>query len=263
MPAIDTLWWELETRAEAFNKGLGDAKSAASAFSEFITAHPVAAVASLTAAFVVAALKAAEFADKIEVSMIRVANTMPSARGHIDGMRDALVDMSKTIPLSIEELAKGLERITALGTTGPGDALEKLRVAAQATVGTGGDLNETLTTLQRTMQAFNLPATQSARTMDTLMAAVQHGVPMQELETILARTSVVANQNGVSLDKVVAAVIALRQAGTPMRQIVAEFGAGMADVNKGVMGAEGLTGRLASRVTFLNGELKKIGRAHV
>lgn len=259
MPRIDVLWWELEARADKYVKGIADSQTITERFAQFIVDHPIAVMGALATAFVAAADKAVDFADRVEASMLRIGNVMPSAVGHLDEMKDALDQIGQKVPLSFDVLLKGMDQLARLGATNPQAAVQELGDAARLAAATGEDLNTVITLLQRSLQAFNIPASESGRVVNLLMQAVQHGVPLSELEPILARAGAVASQAGVSMDKVVAAIISMRLAGEPTRAIVAALAGGLANMSKGLEVTDVATGRLATRISFANGQIQLAG----
>jgi len=239
--------------------GIARAESSLKRLAATITKHPVAAAGALGSALVAAATQAAFFADKIQQSMMRVGTLIPTARGHLKAMERDLVAISQELPFSIGELAEGLARVGKLGARGPAEALQQLRVAAQAASATGEDLATTIDTLDQVMDAFGISAQDSGKAMDQLVAATQRGVPIADLATVLERAAATAHQAGVGLDQVVAATISMREAGVPTRQIVSAFSGGLGELRREGEQADGSMGRLASSVNFASGQLKLAG----
>lgn len=259
MPRIDVLWWELEARADKYVKGIADSQTVTSRFVDFIAGHPMAVMGALATAFIAVGEKATEMAGQVEDAMLRIGNIMPSAVGHLEDMKQALFDLAQQVPLSFQTLLSGMEQLARLGVSDPSAAVKELGEAARLAAATGTDLNTVITILQRSLQAFNIPVSESARVVDLLMNAVQHGVPLEELEPVMGRAAAIASQAGVTMDKLVAAIIAMRLAGEPTRAIVAALSGGLGELNKGVDGVQVGMGRMATTVQFVNGQIVLTG----
>lgn len=259
MPRIDAVWWDLELRTKGMDGAITRAESNLKRLASTILKHPVAAIGALGGALIAAAGQAAMFADKIQQSMTRVGNLIPTARGHLKAMERDLVSLSKEVPFSIGELAEGLERVGKQGARGPAEALKQLRVSAQAALATGESLGTTIDALDTIMDAFGISAQGSSKAMDLLVAATQRGLPFADLAQILEKAGASARQAGVGLDQVVAAAISMREAGVPVRQIVSAFTGGLGELRREGDAADGTLGRLASTITFAHGQLKLAG----
>lgn len=257
---LDALYYELDLKTRNFDQQIVRAESNLKRLATTILKHPVAATGALAGAFVGAAVQAAMFADKMHQSMLRATNTIPGATGLLKGMQRELIALSKEVPFSIDALHEGLERVGRGGVRGPAEALHQLRLASLGAVATGEeDLLPMIELLDSAMDAFDISAQGAGKAVDLFVAATKRGVPIEDLAQVIDRAGANAHQLGAGLDQVVAATIQMREAGAPVRQIIASFGAGLGEMRREGDLADGTMGRLATSVTFVNGQLKLAG----
>jgi TP901 family phage tail tape measure protein len=261
MPKIDELWWELDVRSQKLNEGVERAEQRLKKFVGFVKAHPIAVLGALGAAFALTGFAAAKFAEQIDRHLRRVDALIPKTTQGVDRMRQRLLELARTTPVPLEELAAGLEQVVAIGEKDPDKAFLKLATAAKLATASGTDLQSTIATLDNIMDAFGLSAEQSADVLDILVTAAQRGTPLAELTPILGQVGAQARAAGVDLGQVVAAINALTEGrGVTVRQAVGAIREAFGDLGDATEGTGRTQAALGIQLTVVEGKLRFAGR---
>lgn len=207
-----------------------------------------------------AGVKAAHFADDFDRSMIQAAALLPPVAGGAKGLRDRLEELGQVTPIALGDLAHGLLQVARSGAPSAAGAMDKLAASAKLARVSGIDLGAAVETLDKTMDAFDVPVTRAADVVDILATAGKHAVSLQELAPILERVGAQAQAAGIPLEQTVAAIVALVETGVPVKQAGAIFtqslGGMVAEGDDASMAAT----RLGVQLSVAGGQLHFSGR---
>ncbi|REE61447.1 TP901 family phage tail tape measure protein [Streptomyces sp. 3212.3] len=172
----------------------------------------------LRTGFILSAILGAGVAESIQLEK-RMANVMTISREinstTISGFTDQIVNLSKDLTQSTDQLADGLYQVVSTGFDGQ-DAMQILAVAAK---GASAGLTTTETSaraLLGVLKAYGLTAGDASDVMDIMFQTVNKGViSFEELAQQLGDVVPMAAAAGVNFDDLSSALAAITLAGVP------------------------------------------------
>lgn len=165
--------------------------------------------AALTTAIVSGVKSAAD----LQTSMSSIAALTDTPRSAIQGLTQDVIAMSREVPVSANELAKGLYFISSSGFQGA-EAMDILRSSAKAAAAGLGETKTIADAVTSAMNAYKLEGKDAARITDILTAAVREGKGEPDaLAGALGRVLPVAAAAGVSMEQVAASMATMTRTG--------------------------------------------------
>jgi TP901 family phage tail tape measure protein len=166
-------------------------------------------VALLGAGLVAAVGSAIQF----EASMRNVASIDQTVADNFEEVSQAVLDMSKHLPQSANELAKGLYNIAGSGFYGA-DALHILEVSATAASAGLTTTDTASKAVVASLNAYGLEASEAGRVSDALFSTVNYGViSFEALTTAVAHSVGNAARAGVSIEELGTALATMTLSG--------------------------------------------------
>lgn len=217
---IDSVYVELELKADEFKSGLESTKQKSAEWAAFIKKNPVAAVAALTAAFVAAGYAAARFAAEIDKSLRQVAASLPEVTSRMGELKEEVASLSKEFGLSQIEIAKAANAVAREGQAGYADLVSSLRAALVASEATGVDLQAIISGLDRTLDQFGISAAHSEEVLAKLFVTAQGKTSLDAMFDAMRRLAPVIDRTGLSFEVLTAAITNMIDRGYDMRKIV-------------------------------------------
>jgi TP901 family phage tail tape measure protein len=213
------LFYRIEAESRGLDAQLRGAERSFGRTADFIKAHPVAAAGALGVALLGAAVKATQAASAFEKSMAEISTLVDTTAVDMKQLSDGVLELFKSLPVeSLDDLTRGLYNVISAGVPAA-DALDFLRVAAEASVGGVTDVNTAVDGLTTAVNAFasrGLTATDAA---DAFFVAVKAGkTTFAEISAGIGQTASLANSLGVSLDDLLANMVALTKGGVSTSQ---------------------------------------------
>lgn len=222
---------------EANTKGLqGEMERAERSFGrigDFIRKNPVAAIVSLGAAAGAAALKLASMAADFEEHVAALSVTLSGTDTDIRGLANGVLELYKNMPVkSLDELAAGLNNIVAAGIPA-GDALDVLKVAAEAAIGGVASTDTVVKGLTTTINAFATQGVTAQEAADAFFVAVREGdATFEEFAGSIGRVAGTAAGFGVTLDDLVGTTAALTLGGIKTDEAMTALSAVFSNIAK-------------------------------
>lgn len=131
----------------------------------------------------------------------------------IKAMSVSVLDLSKQLPVSAQDLANALYPIASHGYTGAA-ALEVLDASARAAAAGLSTTETAATIIGSVLNAYGQSADGAAAASDALLTTVQHGVlTFDTLASTLSQTIGIASTAGISINEVGAAIDTMTRAG--------------------------------------------------
>jgi phage-related minor tail protein len=244
---LDSLYYQIEARTEGLGPGLAAAERRLQRFAGLIKAHPVAALGALASVAVLVGMEATRMAARFDEAMRRVTALLPEASGKLDILKKQVIDLSKRLPFTADQLAGALRTVVEVGgreMREPTVAIQRLDLAAQGALASGSDLATVARTLDDVMDAFGLSGNAAAQTVLDLMVAAHHaGVQFGDLSGFIAKVAPAAAAAGVPMDRLVASIITLSEMGLQGRDMASSLRAALL----GIKNETEVTGPLLQR----------------
>lgn len=171
------------------------------------------AVAAFTATLLKATQAAAGFQQVMDQVNTIISDDMAPAFANAE---QRVLDMSKSLPQSAEELGVGLYDILSSGVEDAAGAFEVLEVSAKAAIagGFGTTTQDAVRTITALLNAYQLEATEAGRISDILFETVRVGViTFPELAQNIGNLATSAALAGVTLEEVGAAIATMTKFG--------------------------------------------------
>lgn len=205
-------------KAEQATSGLGRAMIAVTGFgNRFAVALRFGAVAlgGFLAGFAISS--AAKFQD----SLTKIDNLTNLTTQDTGILGKTILEMSKTIPKTPDELGAAAYVILSSGISDAKEATDILRNSAKAAVAGFGDTKEIAIAVTGVINSYGLANISAAQATDILFAGVKEGrAEISDFATNIGRVTPIARNLGIEFDQVVAAVAGLTNVGLPARQAV-------------------------------------------
>lgn len=169
-------------------------------------------VGGIMAAALVIGVKSAV---ELEAAMRNVATISPFVRQNIEGVTNAVVEMSTRLPQSATELARGLYNVASSGFAGK-ESMVVLDASARAA---SAGLSDTATAgkaITGVLNAYGLEAADARKVSDVLFQTVNLGVvTFEELAQQIGDVLGIASTAKIPIEEVGAAVAQITRAGIP------------------------------------------------
>lgn len=211
---VARLFYQLEANTKGLDRDLQGAEKSFGRTAAFIKANPVVAVAALGTAMVGVALKATEMASKFEKSMAEVSTLVDTTSVDMKKLADGVLGLYRNLPVeSIDDLTKGLYNVISAGVPA-GEAIEFLDIAARAAVGGVTNVNTAVGGLTTAVNSFKTQGVTATEAADKFFVAVKGGTTtFEQISGSIGNVASLANSLGVSLDDLLANMVALTKNG--------------------------------------------------
>jgi TP901 family phage tail tape measure protein len=224
-----------------------------------------AALLTAGAAITAFSIKAA---GDFDTGFREIATLIDEPIAALGDFRQAILDYGATSSSSLSEVNSAVYSAISAGVDYT-ESLEAVRVAEQLSIAGKGDLDNTLTLLVSSLNAYGLEMDQAGRFSDALFTTVKTGqTTLPELNESLQAVTGTAATLGVPFEEVLAALAALTAAGTPTTQAVTQIQAVLAALLKPSAAAATEAERLglefsaqAVKADGLQGTLQKVFEA--
>lgn len=186
----------------------------------------------LTASFAQMARELYSFASSFEDAMKEVSTISKDVAGNLDEYKDKILDLTMQVPIAADQASRALYQIVSAGHDGA-DALEILRVSAQAAVGGVTETATSADAITTLLNAYQQSASEAQHISDLLFTTVRLGkTTMGELGQSIAQVAPLAASSGIAMQEVLSAVATLTKSGTPTAQAMTQIRAAITGVNK-------------------------------
>jgi TP901 family phage tail tape measure protein len=164
-------------------------------------------------ALVAALTGAVKGAAELQTTFGQISALTNTPRVAIQGLTEDVIAMSREMPISAQELAKGLYYISSSGYQGA-QAMDILRASAKAAAVGLGETKTVADAVTSALNAYKLGGSDAARITDVLTQAVKEGKGEPDaLAGALGRVLPIAAAAGVSFEQVAASVATMTRAG--------------------------------------------------
>ena len=148
----------------------------------------------------------------------------------LEGFRQAILDYSQTSTQPLEQITTAVYSAISAGVD-YADSIEAVAQAEQLAVAGKADLNDTLTVLVSSLNAYGLEMDDAQRFSDALFTTVKQGqTTLPELGNSLAQVTGIAASAGVDFEELLSAVAALTAAGTPTSEAITSIRQAIANI---------------------------------
>lgn len=203
----------LLTAEDKLSGQLDKTKGKLSGFGGALKGLGIAGGVALAGVGAAAVKMAADFEGKM-----REVNTMIGlSEEQFAALNDQVLDLSKEVGKSGDELAGALYQAISAGVPAS-EAIDMLRVSAQAAVGGVTDVETAVDGLTSVMNAFKIPAEEAGRVSDIMFTTVKGGkTTFEELSSSMFQVAPIAAAAGVKFEEVSAAIATVTKQGVPTR----------------------------------------------
>jgi TP901 family phage tail tape measure protein len=168
---------------------------------------------NLSAPAAIAGGYAAKLALDFDASMLKIQSLVGESAEQVQAWRGDVLEMSRVLPQSADELAQALYFITSSGIDSSA-ALEVLNSTARASAAGLGETQMLADLATSAMNAYGPANLSAAETMDILIAAIREGkAEPEEFASSLGRVIAPAQNLGVSFDQVTGAMASMSLVG--------------------------------------------------
>lgn len=221
---IDSLFYELELRAESWEQGLETARTAGKKFTDFVTAHPIAVAGLLATAFVAVGLHAAQMAGEVDTAVRKIGASLPEATARMEDLKGTARDLSVEFGISQVEVVKNMETIAKGGVDSVDDLIAASRAATLAVEATGASFESVAGSLDSSLDVFGLSAKDSEAILAKLFVTAQGKGTIEELSQGFGRLAIKLQEAGVDFETATDATATLIGKGASAKTAVAELG---------------------------------------
>ena len=157
---------------------------------------------------------AIKMGNSFEKEMTNIAVLTNAPNEQIDKMREGILELSKEVGKSPEELGAGAYFILSSGIEDTSDAMEVLRQASQASAAGLGETKVVADVLTSAINAYGLEVEDASRVTDALVNLVKFGKgEPEEFAQSLGFVLPIASQMGVSIEQVGAVLATMTNQG--------------------------------------------------
>lgn len=183
--------------------------------------------AIITASLIAPLLLATNAAVGFETKMSNVATLLDTSQENMKVMGDQVLELSKKLPVPIEELTTSLYDIRSSGIAA-NKAMETLEVSAKLSAAGLATTAESTNILTSAMNAFKADGLTTAQTADYLFKTVKFGkTTLSQLAQAFGATAPIVQSAGATLADFQAMTAALTLSGTPAAQAQNQLKAAM------------------------------------
>jgi TP901 family phage tail tape measure protein len=173
-----------------------------------------------------AVTKAGEFSD----SFNEISTLFETSDENVNNFKEAIIDYSKTSTQSLDDINESVYNAISAGedyTT----ALDLLREAEKLGIATKSTLNESISILKPTMNAFGVETDKAGDFADILFTTIATGkTTLGELEPVLANVTGIAAAGGVNFADLGAAIAGLTASGAPTNQAITQIKSALTNI---------------------------------
>lgn len=213
---------------------LGGLKSAAGGAAKTMgVALGGAAVAGVGALATTAGVAVAKYGE-FETLLTNVSTLISGdATDALESYKDGILDITKSVPKSPDELGAGLYDIVSAGIEGTNAQLGTLKSSAKLAVAGLGDTAGAVDLMTSSINAFGLDAENSDKIADTLFKTVKFGkTTVDGLRQGFGGVAPSAAAAGVKLEELMAATSALTTTGLPAAEAYTQLKASFGELTK-------------------------------
>jgi len=227
------LFYTIEANTAGFKRDLEGAERQLGRVTDFVKRHPVVALGALGTAALAAGVKASQMAAQFEQSMAEIGTLVDTTTVDMRALSEGVLDLFRSLPVkNIDDLTRGLYNVVSAGVPAS-EALDFLRVAAQASVGGVTDVNTAVDGLTSAVNAFANQGLTARDAADAFFVAVKAGkTTFAEISAGIGQTASLAASLGVSLDDLLANMVALTKGGLSTSQAFTSLRAILSNILK-------------------------------
>ncbi|WP_018169709.1 phage tail tape measure protein [Thioalkalivibrio sp. ALMg9] len=212
--------------AQSFTDSLGNVTAPVADFTKKAVAFE-AALLGAGAAITAFSIKAAGDFDS---AFREISTLIDQPVDDLGEFRDAILDYSQTSTQPLESITSSIYSAISAGVD-YADSIQAVAQAEQLAVAGKADLNDSLTVLVSSLNAYGLEMDEAARFSDALFTAVEKGqTTLPELGNTLSRVTGLASTGGVEFEELLAAISALTAAGRPTNEAVTQIQQALANI---------------------------------
>lgn len=279
----DGLYWKTGLDNTGLKKGSKQAKGILANLTKQITGMDVFAGLGIAAAlaFKKISTEAWNMAKDLDLAMREVQTISTAAQNDFDGMKDAVIEMSKKVPEGATKLTKALYQIVSAGYDGE-EGLNLLAASAKAAVAGVSDTTTAADGLTTVMNAWKIAAEDVEMVSDIMFQTVKLGkTTFDELAGSISNVAALAASSGISFEEISAAVATLTKQGVPTAMAMTQirsallgmtktlgdgwtatmtFQEGVAEIRKQAKGSQNELREMIGRVEGVNAVLSMTGK---
>jgi hypothetical protein len=243
---IAELFVELRAASSALPNDLNRAEREFGRFTKFIEENPTVALAGLSAAagaaFVGIATKATLMASEVDTQMRRVVSALDLTSEQAKQSRADLAGFAVEFGQSQLEIARVMKTVADNGPASAAGLQAMTRAALDLAAVTGGDANSIAKGLDGVLDAFGRSNDEAVQVAASVFAITKGKIPLEDLFATIDKIGASAHAAGLSLEDIVGAATAMRDANIPVKQIRTELEALIAAGDNGVQKLHALAG---------------------
>lgn len=212
---IDQLFFEIRAQVEGLSGDLDDATRQLGKLETFISAHPVAAAAALSAALVEIGKKAVEAAEETDTSMRAIAASLGLPIDNLKELEDRLDSIAIKAGRATSEIqAAAVQAAQERPGTSPQDIGNVVEAATLFSDATNTQLSASISLLDQVMREFHVSSADAVDVLAQIDAAAKQGhVSVESLAQGFVSAAPTVVKLGLDLNTTLRAVTAMAQAG--------------------------------------------------
>ena len=150
---------------------------------------------------------------KFETRMAEVSTIAGKTTGKMRRLSQEILDLSRTVPQTADELGAGAYQVFSAGITDAADAMDVLTASSKAAVGGVTSTLVAVDAITTILNAYGMEANQATRVSDVLFQTVKGGkINFDQLSAGIGIVAKQASVMGVEFEEVSAAIAAITQA---------------------------------------------------
>ena len=178
------------------------------------------------------ATEALEFERAFGMAMREVQTISKAVQEDMEGISEAIVDMSANGPDGAVKLAKAYYQIVSAGYDGAA-GLKLLEISAMAATAGVTETAVAADGLTTVLNAWGLSADKAEGVADVMFKTVERGkTKFEELASSIAQVAPLAAANGISLEEIFAALQTITKQGIPTAQAVTQIRSAIINMTK-------------------------------
>lgn len=153
-------------------------------------------------------------AKDFATTMANVSTMVDDTAGTMDFFRESILDMTKTIPQTADQLGAGLYQVLSAGISDSADAMMVLEISAKAATAGLSTTEVAVDAITTVINAYGFEAQSASKISDIMFTTVKRGkTTFEALATGVGRVATVAATAGVDIENLFSAVASLTKAG--------------------------------------------------
>jgi len=212
---IDRLHYALGLDTSGLRSGFGEAGALMSKFDMDMKSLAIGGgIATVTAFLGAVGLKAVGMAKEYGSAMREIWSITDKTSKEIKGIGNEILDISKRIPQTAQQLAKGYYQVLSAGITDSAKAMDVLEVSAKGAIAGMSDTFTTVDAITNVLNAYQLEASKATEISDDMFVAIKDGkLTMEQLAPTIGTVVSTAALAGVAFKEVAAGMVAMTLAG--------------------------------------------------